>query len=357
MTKLSIIIPTLNEAEYLPSLLKSLNEQTVAPYEIIVADAGSKDNTRELAKKSNAIVVDGGMPGVGRNAGASIAQGSIYLFLDADVLPPANFIEYALEEFQRRDLDIATCSIEAISDDIGDNILMDATNLYMQLIMPVSPRAPGFCIFARRKIHHAIGGFDETLKMSEDHDYVRRASKHGKFKLLKSVKIPISMRRLKKEGHVNLAIKYLWCEMYALAGQPIRSMPFEYEFGVHRSKKSSKTELLTDVEKLRKILGKSENPIMHLSKAGLKRLDQLTKFNPVDFATQSIHLLLGKHDAEILENYLKKRLEVLAQHKKLTPPSKKARKKSKEMIRIIDLNQLQRLFRIDKSRNDGDKKK
>jgi len=355
MKKLSIIIPTLNEAEYLPSLLKSLNEQTVAPYEIIVADAGSQDNTRELAIKYNARVVDGGMPGVGRNAGVKVAQGNIYLFLDADVLPPAYFVEYALEEFQRKNLDVATCNIKAISDDIGDNILMDATNLYMQLITPISPRAPGFCIFARRKIHHAIGGFDETLKMSEDHDYVRRASKHGKFKLLKNVKIPVSMRRLKKEGYVNLAIKYLWCEMYALAGQPIRSMPFEYEFGAHRFKKSSKTKLMIDVEKLRNILGKFENPIMHLSNAGLKQLDQLTKFNPVDFATQSIHLLLGKHDAEILETYLKKRLEILAQHKKLTPPSKKARKKSKEMIRIIDVNWFQKLFRVDKTL-DNDKK-
>lgn len=237
MITISIIIPTLNEAHQLPALLDALKSQTRVPDEIIVADAGSKDGTVELALGYGARVVPGGMPGPGRNAGARAASGEILLFLDADVLPAHDFLELSLNEFERSQYAIATCLTEAMTTDPGDRFIMESANLYMQMIMPVSPRAPGFCIFVRRDIHQAIGGFDETLKMAEDHDYARRAAQHGNFGLLRSARIPVSMRRLEKEGLTGLALKYLWCEMYALAGKPIRSMPFKYEFGTHHPRR------------------------------------------------------------------------------------------------------------------------
>ena len=70
MPTISIVIPTLNESEYLPKLLDSIKKQTFTDYEVIVADAGSKDGTVEAAEKEGALVGAGGMPGVGRNRGA-----------------------------------------------------------------------------------------------------------------------------------------------------------------------------------------------------------------------------------------------------------------------------------------------
>ena len=58
--KLSIIIPTYNEEEYLPKLLESIKMQDFTDYEVIVADANSKDNTRKIATDYGAKVVDGG---------------------------------------------------------------------------------------------------------------------------------------------------------------------------------------------------------------------------------------------------------------------------------------------------------
>ncbi len=55
------------------------------------------------------------------------------------------------------------------------------TNLYFQIIQPVSPHAPGFCILSKRTAHEKMGGFDESLTLSEDIDYARRAKRHGKF--------------------------------------------------------------------------------------------------------------------------------------------------------------------------------
>ena len=48
---ISIIIPAYNEGKYLPKLLKCIKDQTYKNYEVIVADADSKDKTKEIAKK------------------------------------------------------------------------------------------------------------------------------------------------------------------------------------------------------------------------------------------------------------------------------------------------------------------
>ncbi len=230
-SRLSVIIPTLNEIAYLPGLLAALAAQTDGPDEIIVADAGSTDGTVELAKSWGVKVVQGGLPGIGRNAGARAATGDILLFFDADVLPPRDFIARTLEEFFQEGFDVATCFIAAVDQRPLDQILSAGANLYFRVIQPVSPHAPGFCILSKRSIHEEMGGFDETLTLSEDIDYARRAKRHGKFGMLAGPRIPVSMRRVEKEGLVRLGLKYAWCELYALAGKPVRSAPFKYEYG------------------------------------------------------------------------------------------------------------------------------
>jgi len=228
---LTVVIPTLNEIEYLPHLLDALDAQTRLPDEIIVADAGSTDGTVEIARARGVRIVTGGLPAVGRNAGARAAEGDLLLFLDADVVPLHDFIARSLEEFERKEYDVTTCLIAALDENPMDKIISAGTNLYFWVIQPVSPHAPGFCILSRRITHEKMGGFDESLTLSEDIDYARRAKRHGKFGILTSTRIPVSMRRVGKEGLVGLGLKYAWCEMYALVGKPVRVAPFEYEFG------------------------------------------------------------------------------------------------------------------------------
>jgi glycosyltransferase involved in cell wall biosynthesis len=75
----SVIIPTYNEAAYLPGLLAALKAQTYPPEEIIVADAGSCDGTVEIALRAGCQVVPGGCLGPGVTLGR-LSPGVIFFF-------------------------------------------------------------------------------------------------------------------------------------------------------------------------------------------------------------------------------------------------------------------------------------
>ncbi len=234
---LSIIIPTYNEEEYLPCLLRSIAAQTFRDLEVIVADAKSTDRTRDIAKEFGATIIDGGMPAVGRNRGAAVARGDILLFFDADVvLPDPWFLQMTVAEFEKRHLGAATCSIQPLSKKPVDKVFHVAFNYYMWVTQATTPHAPGFCIFARKSVHDAILGFDEEIKLAEDHDYVVRAAKIAKFGILKSYKIPVSVRRFDRDGRLNVAMKYLLSELYLRTKGNIKSDIFNYTFGYPKDK-------------------------------------------------------------------------------------------------------------------------
>jgi hypothetical protein len=186
-----------------------------------------------------------------------------------------------VEEFESEGYAIATSLITALDGDLVEQITAEATNLYFLVMQPISPHAPGFCILVQRAIHEKIGGFDESLKLSEDIDYARRATRYGEFGILTSTRIPVSMRRVEKEGLVGLGLKYAWCEMYALAGEPVRAIPFEYEFGAFGPRSASAARPLIDVDELRQQLGRFANPLQRFSRSGREQLNRWIEMDKV----------------------------------------------------------------------------
>lgn len=229
--RVSVVTPTLNEERDLPRLLESLKKQTFRDFEIIVADAGSKDRTRQIAEEYGARVVDGGMPGVGRNRGAAVARGEYLFFFDADVVLPEDFLAKAVHEMDEEFVDLATCAFYPISDLRLDKILFAFTNLAVRMSANSNPRAAGFCIFITRRLFERIGGFDESLRLAEDHDLVQRAAKFRPLHVLKSTSLQVSVRRLAKEGRFSLIQKYFQVEMHLLTKGKVREDIIEYEFG------------------------------------------------------------------------------------------------------------------------------
>ena len=229
---ISIVVPTLNEAEYLPQLLESIKQQSFTDYEVIVGDAGSKDGTVEAAEKYGARVVKGGMPAVGRNAGARVATGQYLFFFDADVTLPGDFLQKAYDEMNECFLDLATCEFWPDSDLRLDRLMFTFANLTVKMNQSSSsPRAAGFCIFITRRLFERIGGFDESLKLAEDHDLCERAAAFRPLRVLTSTSLNVSVRRLAKEGRFSLLEKYFQVEWHLLTKGSIREDIVEYEFG------------------------------------------------------------------------------------------------------------------------------
>lgn len=228
---LTIVIPTKNEEAYLPRLLASVRRQTLQPAEIIVADASSTDRTREVAVSFGARVVEGGMPGPGRNRGAAQATTEFVLFLDADVeLDDPMFLARALGHMRERRLDLATCDVFPLSDATLDRVMHGAYNRYVRAVGKAFPHAPGFCMLVRKEVHDAIGGYDEAVTFCEDHDYARRAARVGAFGFL-PLKVPVSVRRLDRDGRANIALKFMLAEIHLAVLGPIKHDLFNYSFG------------------------------------------------------------------------------------------------------------------------------
>lgn len=98
--KLSIIVPVLNEAQGLPSLLEQLLPLVRAGVEVIIVDGGSEDDSALLAERAGFSVVHAARGRARQmNAGAAVAAGEVLLFLHADTLLPecaARLVENAL---------------------------------------------------------------------------------------------------------------------------------------------------------------------------------------------------------------------------------------------------------------------
>lgn len=225
---ISIVIPAYNEEEYLPKLLKCIEQQTCKDYEIIVSDASSRDRTRQIAKRHGCRIVKGGLPAKGRNSGAKSAKGDILLFLDADVTFGRDFLKNAVNELKERKLDVAGCYIRPLSNNIIDKIFFGIFNLWIFATQFFYPNASGSGIICKKWLHRKVNGFDEKIRLSEDMDYVRRCGKYGKFRILTTAKSYIAMRRFEKEGRFNVGIKLFLSAVYRLVFGEIRNDIFKY---------------------------------------------------------------------------------------------------------------------------------
>ena len=236
---LSIIIPTLNEEDNLKKLLQSIKSQDFDNYEIIVADAGSKDKTKKIAKEFNCNIVKGGSPAKGRNTGAKSAKGNLFLFLDADVALKSNTLKKVLKEFKKKNLKIATFFLLPSGKKKTPKFLFTFFyNIPIFLLEKGLPHA-AMGILIDKKLFNKLGGFDEKVTLAEDHDLARRAKKLGKYGILKEAKLLVSSRRFKKEGWIGTYLKYLLCEGHMIFIGPVKSDMFKYKFN-HYLKKSEK---------------------------------------------------------------------------------------------------------------------
>lgn len=270
---ISIIIPTYNEEEYLLKLLESIKRQNYTDYEIIVADANSTDKTREIAEKYGCIIIDGGMPGVGRNRGAEVAKEEYLLFLDSDLTLMDDFLRDMLYEIKMEDIDIAIGQMEPLSKKRSVKIVHDFANAFMKASEKIKPHGAGcYGIVTKKELHDKYNGFDESLTFGEDTDYIERIGKDNTFRVLRKAKVGVSTRRLEEEGLRTLAKQYGKSTVRDFMGKRTDAEDLNYGFE-HDSKKKHKKHLIeaekigVDPVKLKEYRNQVDSQIEEIKKA------------------------------------------------------------------------------------------
>ncbi|MHC4083498.1 MAG: glycosyltransferase, partial [Planctomycetota bacterium] len=178
---ISFIIPAYNEEQYLGKTLERLTESAEAvgePYEIIVVADGCVDHTVDVAREYETRVLEVALRHIAavRNAGAGVATGDLFIFVDADTLLPQETL---------------AATVRAISNGAaggGARPVLEPPMPWwsvvpLRLLAAAYFRSLRFTmggyLFATRNAFEAIGGFDEQYFATEDAAFCRAMRQHG----------------------------------------------------------------------------------------------------------------------------------------------------------------------------------
>jgi len=162
----SVIVPCYNQAQYLDEALQSVANQTYENWECIIVNDGSTDNTGETAKvwiekdkRFTYLLLENGGLSNARNSGISKAIGEFILPLDADDKIAANYIESALDAFEKDNtLKVVYCKAERFGEETGIWNLPDFS------LYNLAQKNMIFCsALFRKKEWELVGGYDPGM--------------------------------------------------------------------------------------------------------------------------------------------------------------------------------------------------
>jgi rSAM/selenodomain-associated transferase 2 len=202
---ISIIVPTLNEAERIVTCLQSLRALRKRGAELIVADGGSTDATLVLAKPwADRVLVGPRGRAKQMNLGASNAGGDVLLFLHADTQLPAD--ASAALDAALADAQVSWGRFDVQID--GASPLLKLVAALMNLRSRASGIATGDqAIFVRRDVFQRLGGFPNQPLM-EDVEISKRLRKLSRPACLRQ-RVTTSGRRWEQRG-VLRTIVLMW---------------------------------------------------------------------------------------------------------------------------------------------------
>jgi rSAM/selenodomain-associated transferase 2 len=219
--RVSVIIPTLNEERNIRTTLEAL--KTIAPYEVIVADGGSTDRTREICHSLGVNVLS--VPcGRGRqmNEGARRAKGDVLLFLHADTrLPPT-----ALDDVRKALTDPHYVGGRFDVKLDNNRWMLGFVGRLISLRSRLTKVATGDqAIFVRREVFERIGGYPD-IPLMEDIALTRVLKRAGRIACLRS-RVITSARRWEMEGVWRTVFKMWVLKLLYLSGvSPLRLKRF-----------------------------------------------------------------------------------------------------------------------------------
>jgi len=198
---ISFVIPTFNEESHIGDALQSIEAACSVPHEIIVADHASTDETRRIASESACLVTEGGLPAVGRNAGARLARHELIVFLDADSRYSAVVESAILSRLDTHDALSFPISPLPSERSLLTRFCCRVANAYINLRNRMGfPIGWGACLFVKRSAFATCGGFREDLLRFEDFEFIGRVAKTAKYEFVRQVSVETSSRRLIQGG-------------------------------------------------------------------------------------------------------------------------------------------------------------
>jgi glycosyltransferase involved in cell wall biosynthesis len=173
----SVVIPTYNYGKFIGEALKSVFEQTVQSFEIIVIDDGSTDDTKSIIEsfggKVRYFFQSQQGPARARNKGIKESHGEYIAFLDADDLWLPTKLEKQIRLFQAN---------PRLGMALTDNYLFDEAGIYRDYVNKKEYLITGDVVanifinsgvvtptvMVRREVFDRVGLFEENLHIAED---------------------------------------------------------------------------------------------------------------------------------------------------------------------------------------------
>ena len=192
---------------------------------VLVADANSTDGTpdvvRLFARHLNVSVIAGGIPSVGRNRGATLADTRYILFVDADIeLADRSLVRRCVEKAQERQLYCLTTNIVCGDGNWADKLLYATNDLFQYMSYLHRPFATGMFMMWDRKKFWELGGFHEQILFAEDYRLSQQVDRK-RFAVVRGG-VYTTNRRFKRMGHLRVGWLFLktamnyWNERYFL---------------------------------------------------------------------------------------------------------------------------------------------
>jgi glycosyltransferase involved in cell wall biosynthesis len=236
MGMISVVIPALNEEKYLPDCLKSLrNQDYTGPYEIIIADNGSTDNTIRIAQDFQARVVpcpEKKNVFYARQIGADAAQGDIIAQADADTLYPRNWLSRIADRFEKHPEMVAVTGRYVYTEPpwwaVVEYVIRTLTNMWTVPILGRPWVVSGATFAFRREIFVKLGGYHDIVYAPDQWGIASRLNRAGKVAFDSKLRVITSPRSVKKpifrifkEGLINWGrwVKYLLKKPLSSIGQ------------------------------------------------------------------------------------------------------------------------------------------
>ncbi len=210
--KLSIIIPTLNEAENIERLIKRLRpEKNHRLADLIVVDGGSHDGTVTKAEKAGATVLQT-PPGraIQMNHGVEASKGELLYFVHGDTLPPDGYMEKIIQAVEEG------YPVGCFRFRLDSERWLLKLNSYFTRFDQNWCRGGDQSLFITREAFRTLGGYRNDYKIMEDYDLIFRARDKYRFKIIPDDVI-VSARKYETNSYLRVQFaNFVVFNMYRL---------------------------------------------------------------------------------------------------------------------------------------------